>query len=202
MRGAIQHFQDAAHDFSFALDRLVRVGIGSDRDHSRFVILRSEFFFQKLRRIGFGEQFRFEIETRREAEIGVGRPRKTVDAAVLTSPIGIDRAVETDIRGIIAGDDLARGIERDGGLERRQLLEALPTIVEGNASLGLETAAGVRLRAAAAPPFVPDGDPKLRKCGRRTRRFGGRLNRRVLERVWGCSAHGVTIARNENKSRT
>ena len=36
----------------------------------------------------------FEIQPRRQAEIGVGRPREAIDAAVLAAAIGIDRAVE------------------------------------------------------------------------------------------------------------
>ncbi len=91
--------------------------------------------------------------------------------------------------------------QRHRGLERRQLLEALPAVVEGDPRLGLEPAAGVGLRAAAAPPLAFDGDRKLRKrC--RTRRLGGRRDRRVLEGMRGCSAHEANIARQKNKSRT
>ena len=111
------------------------------------------------------------------------RPRETVDAAVLATPIRVDGAVETDIGRIVPRDDLARGIERHRGLERRQLLKALPAIVERNLCLGLIAAAGVGLRAPATPPFAIDCDCKLREIRRRTRRFGGRLYRRVLERM-------------------
>ena len=51
-RGAIQHLENAAHDFPLALDRLIGIGVGADRDHARFVILRRQFLFQKLRRVG------------------------------------------------------------------------------------------------------------------------------------------------------
>ena len=76
----------------------------------------------------------------------MGRPRKAVDAAVLAAPVRIDRAVKADIGRIVAGDDLARGIERDRGLERRQFIEALPAVVEGDPRLGLR-----RIARAAAP---------------------------------------------------
>ena len=49
--------------------------------------------------------------------------------------------------------------------------------------------------------FVVDRDGKLGKRSR-TRRFGGRLYRRVLEGMRGCSAHAKKIARRKNKSRT
>ncbi len=181
MRGTLQHFENAAHDLPFALDRLIGIGVGADRDHARLVILRRQFLLQKLRRIGLGEQSGFEIEPRRQAEKGMGRPREAVDAAMLAAAVRVDRTIEADIGRIVAGDDLARGIDRDRGLERRQFIEALPAVVERDARLGLEAPAGIGLRAAATPPFALDRNRELRKRRRRTRRFGGRRDRRVLE---------------------
>ena len=181
MAGALQHFENAAHDLPLALDRLIGIGVGADRDHARLVILRRQFLFQQLRRIGLGEQFGFEVEPRRQAEKGVGRPRKAVDAAMLAAPVGVDRTVEADVGRIVAGDDLARGIDRDRGLERRQFIEALPAVVERDARFGLEAAAVVGLRAAATPPLALDRNREFRKRRKRTRRFGGRRDRRVLE---------------------
>src|SRR5882672_5368227 len=132
----------------------------------------------------------------------MGRPGKTVDAAVLAAPVGVDRAVEADIGRIVAGDDLARSVDRDRGLERRQFIQALPAVVEGDAGFGLEAAAIVGLRAAATPPLAFDRDRQFRKWRRCTRRLGGRRDRRVLEGTGGCSTHGENIASNENKSRT
>ena len=201
MAGPLQHFENAAHDFVLALDRLIGIGVGADRDHARLVTRCRQFLLEQFRRVGLGEQLRFEIEPGRKSEIGVRRPREAVDAAVLAAAIGIDRAVEADIGRVVAGDDLARGIQPYRGLERRQIFQALPAIVEGDPRLGLEPAAVVGLRAAAAPPLAFDGDREFRKRGR-TRRFGGRRDRRVLEGMRGCSAHGRNIARRKNKSRT
>ena len=92
----------------------------------------------------------------------MGRPGEAVDAAVLAAPIRIDRAIEADVGRVVAGNDLARGIERDGGLERRQFIERLPAIVERDARFGLEAAAVVGLRAAAAPALPFDRYRKLR----------------------------------------
>src|SRR6266404_2694840 len=73
----------------------------------------------------------------------------------------------------------------------------------GNSSrLCLETAAGVGLRAAAAPPLALDRDGEFGRGRRRTRRLGGRRDRRVLEGMRGCSTHGLNIASRKNKSRT
>ena len=50
------------------------------------------------------------------------------------------------------------------GLERRQFVEALPAVVEGDPRLGLEAAAVVGLRAAAAPPLAFDRDREFGKA--------------------------------------
>ncbi len=200
--GALHHFENAAHDLPVALDRLIGIGVGADRDHARFIVRRRQFLLQKLRRVRLGEQLGFEIEPRRQPEKGMGRPREAVDAAVLAAAIGIDRPVEADIGELVAGDDLARGVERDRGLERRQVLEALPAVVEHDPRFGFITAAGVGLRPTATPPLLLDRNRDLGKGRRCTRRFGGRRDRRVLEGMRGCSAHAFYIARRKNKSRT
>src|SRR5213592_3257102 len=132
----------------------------------------------------------------------MGRPRETIHATMLAAAVRVDRTVEADIGRIVAGDHLAGGIDGDRSLERRQFVEALPAVVECESRLGLEAAAGVGLRAAAAPPLALDRDCEFRKRRRRTRRLGGRRDRRVLEGMRGCSTHGLNIARDENKSRT
>src|SRR6187402_274730 len=121
---------------------------------------------------------------------------------MLAAAIGIDRAVEADIGGFVAGDHLAGGVDTDGGLERRQVFETLPAIVEGDARLGLKAAAGVGLRAPPSPALAVDGDRQLREVRRRTRRLGGRRDRRVLESMRRCWTHEAKIARRMNKSRT
>src|SRR5438309_1823690 len=100
---------------------------------------------------------------------------------MLAAPVGVNGTVEADIGGIVAGDDLARGIERDRGFERRQFVEALPAVVERDPRFGLEAATVVGLRAAATPPLALDRNCKFRKRRKCTRRFGGRRDRRVLE---------------------
>src|ERR1041385_5872589 len=132
----------------------------------------------------------------------MGRPREAVDAAMLAAAVRIDRAIEADVGRIVAGDHLSSRVERHRGLERRQLVEALPAIVEGDPGFRLVAAAGIGLRATAAPALTFDDDPKFGKRRRRTRRLGGRRDRRVLEDGRGCSAHDSTIAWYENKSRT
>ncbi|MHC2633141.1 hypothetical protein ACVME5_005795 [Bradyrhizobium liaoningense] len=161
MAGAFQHLEDSAHDLSLALDRLVGVGVGADRDHPGFVAGGGELLLEQRRRLGLHEQLRLEIQPRREAEIGMRRSGEAVDAAVLAAAIGIDRAVEADVWGIVAGDHLARGVDTDTGLERRQLFQALPAVIESDARLGLVTAAGIGLCAPPSPSRAIDGDAKL-----------------------------------------
>src|SRR5437879_5278953 len=89
-------------------------------------------FSASSRRGGVGIETGFESQPRRQAEIGMRRPREAVDAAMLAAAIGIDGAVEADVGGIVARDLLSRGVDLDRRLERRQFLEALPAIVEGD----------------------------------------------------------------------
>ena len=185
MAGALQHFEDAAHDLVAPLDRLIRIGIGADGDDLRHVARRRQFALQQFRRVRLHEQLRFEIEPRRQPEIGVGRPRETIDAAVLAAAIGIDRAIEGNVRRIVAGDDLAGGVDRHAGLERRQFLELLPAVVEGDARQRLVTPGRVRMRAAAAAALAVDGGSRL------ARRRGGQRRRRAFQ--CGRSAHGLRL---------
>ena len=155
-------------------------------DLSRFIMTQAMIYeahstdyqpraaLEQLVRVRLGEQLRFEIEAGREPHVGVGRAREAVDAAVLAATIGIDRAVERNVGRVVAGDDTAGGVDRDGGLERRQVLEALPAVVETFARVRLIAAGGVRLRAAATPALAVDrgaGEPswrrQLRRCARR-----------------------------------
>src|SRR5262249_20591702 len=98
MAAAIEHLEDAPHDLVFALDRLVGIGIRADRYGAWDVTGGRQLAFEQLRRIRLGEELGFEIESGRQAEIGVGRPREAVDAAVLATAIRIDRSIERNIR--------------------------------------------------------------------------------------------------------
>src|SRR5258706_446189 len=123
----------------------------------------------------------------------MGWPRKTVNAAMLAAAVRVDRTVKADIGRVVAGNDLAGCIDRDRGLERRQFVEALPAVVECQPRLSLETAAGVGLRAAAAPPLALDRDGEFGKGRRRTRRLGGRRDRRGGLGEGGEAARGLEI---------
>src|SRR5207342_3529101 len=130
------------------------------------------------------EQLRFEVEAGRQSEIGVGRAGETIDAAVLAPAIGIDRAVERQIGRIVAGDDLPRGVDRHGGLERRQIIDGLPTVIEADPSERLIAPRAVRMRAAAAPALTVEGGPTLARRGN-----GGQRRRRASQ--CGRTTHGV-----------
>jgi len=78
----------------FALDRLVRIGIGPQRDQLAAVARAGELLAQQVGRVFLREQARLEIQSGREAEVGVTRPRVTVDAAVLAALIGVDGLVK------------------------------------------------------------------------------------------------------------
>ncbi len=198
MAGALQHFEDAPHDLIAPLDRLIGIGIGADGDDLRHVARRRQFALQQFRRVRLHEQFGFEIEPRRQAEIGVRRPREAIDAAVLAAAIGIDRTVERNVGRVVAGDDLAGGVDRHRGLERRQFVERLPAVVEGDARQRLETAGRIRHvprpRRRSRSTAVPSNSP----AGAEGSGAGGRLkaddaliafqNSRLTTPVWEANA--------------
>ena len=188
MAGAVEHFQNAAHHLVFALDRLIRIGVGADRDHARRIIRRRDLALEQFRRVRLDEQLRLEIEPGREAHVRVGRAREAVDAAVLAAAIRIDRAVEADVGRVVARDDLARPLLGHRRLERRQLLDRAPAVVERDARGRLVAARGVRQRSPAAPSLTIDGGAEefVR------RRHGGRWHRRTS--LGCCTGHGSTYS--------
>src|ERR1700704_5046786 len=124
----------------------------------------------------------------------MGGARKAVDAAVLAAAVGIDRAVERDVGRIVAGDDLAGGIDRDRGLERRQILEALPAVVVALARQRLHAARPPALRAAAAPAAGRDlgaGDAAIGAVGK-----DGIARRRRLRRLRRATARSSMSRHN------
>src|SRR6202166_3923417 len=133
MAGPREYFEDASRDLVARLDRLIGIGVGADGDHLRLVTGHRQFLFQELGRLRLHEQLGFKIEAWRETEIGVGRTRVAVDAAVLAAAIGIDRAVEANIGRTVTGDDLGGGGRRQRRLKRRQFVEAAPAVVESYA---------------------------------------------------------------------
>jgi len=88
------------------------------------------------------------------AEKAVGRTREAVDAAVLAPAIGVDRAIERDVRAIVAGDDRSRRVVENRRLKRVEVAQTLPTVVEGLAPLFFEPPRMVGASAAAAPAVV------------------------------------------------
>ena len=150
MPGLAQHFENAAHDLEFAFGRLVGIGVGAERDRRAAIGGLGELGPEQPRRLGLDQYPAFEIEPGRQAQIGVGRAREAIDAAMLAAAIGVDRTVERDVGGIVARDDGLGGVD---GIERvalgRLLVGRAPAVVERLALLGLEAAGHVASGAAA-----------------------------------------------------
>ena len=126
MAGALQHLENAAHHLILAFDRLIRVGVGADRDGARLIIGRRQFLFQKRRRVGLHEQLGLEVEPRRQPQEGMRRPREAIDAAVLAAAIGlIERSNE------MSGDSFRLMILR---VSRPIPLSKTAAILRGSAS--------------------------------------------------------------------
>ena len=108
-----QHLEDRAGDAEPPLDRLIGVGVAAERDRPADVVFLAQLGGQQRRRLRLVEDAALEIEPRRQAEIGVARPRIAIDAAMLAAAIGIDRAVEADVRRFVARDDRPRRIDAE-----------------------------------------------------------------------------------------
>jgi hypothetical protein len=153
-----QNFENAARDAVALLDRLIGIGVRSHRDRAHLIALARQLPFEERRRVGLREEAALEIESGREAHIGMRRPREAVDAAVLAAPIGIDRTIEADIGRIVPCDDGARIFVRHMRLKRRGRVERAPAVVEQDTVLAFEAAALVCKRAPAAAAVL--GDPR------------------------------------------
>src|SRR5438045_1280182 len=83
------------------------------------------------------------VVTGGEPHVGVRRPCEAIAAAVFAAAIGIDRLLEGYIGRIVGGDDHLRRLDEHLRLERRQVLERIPSVIENGARMGLEAAAHV-----------------------------------------------------------
>ena len=134
MAESLQHLQHAAGDAQCPLDRLVGIGVGAERHRPRHVAGPAKLLFQKRRQVGLDVEQRLEVETGRVPEIGMGRPGVAIDAAMLAAAVGVDGAVEADIRRAVPGDRRAGAVPEQGGRQRRevgQVLDRAPAVVEG-----------------------------------------------------------------------
>ncbi len=119
MPALAQHFEDRACHLPLPLDGLVRIRVRAERDRVAGVPRLRELPAQEQRGIRLGEELRLEIEARGEIEIGVGRARVAVDAAMLAALVRVDRLRERNVGRGVAADDRPRRLDRDRGLERR-----------------------------------------------------------------------------------
>ncbi len=113
MVGPGQDFEDRAHHATLALDRLIGIGIGADRDRAGLVARDRQFPLELARSALLDEELGLEIEPRRQSHEGVGRPGEAIDAAVFAAAVGIDGAIEGNIGRIVAGDDGLGLLDRD-----------------------------------------------------------------------------------------
>src|SRR5580692_3844862 len=82
----------------------------------------------------------------------MGRPRETVDAAVLAAAIGIDRTIERHVGRGVAREDGARGVLGERGAQGRQLVLDVPAI--GGADHLFVVEAARRVRQGPAPVML------------------------------------------------
>ena len=216
-----EHLEDGAGDSEVALHRLVGVGVGSERHRGALVAGLRELRAQQRRRVGLEHEPGLEVESGRESEVRVARPRIAVDAPVLAAAVRVDGPVEGKVGRVVPGDDGAARVGREGGAElrRRKVVPVAipipsvvaafrpivtPAVVEVLSCESLEPAAGVAERAAS---LVDGGPPIWRhvsnlshiRCRAEVR--GQRMSASVIRRSAaaagtdrpsaGCANHGT-----------
>src|SRR5690606_36592718 len=131
-----------------SLDRLVRVRHRTDVDRLAAVAGTGELRGEQLRGVGLGEEARFEVQPRRQAEVPVVGPGVAVDAAVLAAAVGIDGEIERNVRRAVARDDAAGVFDQHARVRSRGgiRIRIRPAVVHGEAVHRFEPAGQVRYR--------------------------------------------------------
>src|SRR5258708_26746346 len=93
-----QHFEDRTGDAEPTLDRLIGIGIAAERERFAAVPLFAQLGREQSRSLRLVEEAALEIEARRQAEIGMARPRLARKAALLPAAGPGDPAFQADIR--------------------------------------------------------------------------------------------------------
>ena len=201
-----QDLENLAGDPPGPLHRLIGIGIGAKRNDLASVAGRAQLLREKPGGVRLEEQLGLEVEARREPEIGMGRPREAIDAAMLAAAIGVDGAVEGDVGRAVAGNHLPRRIGRERGPERRQGFSGsavAPAVVErldaglfepsggvrhGTAPLARRQTGGLSGHATASPDGRGGAAPATGSAPDRPVRMRAMLRRRL-----GVAAIRMTV---------
>ena len=117
-----QDFETTARDFQTPFDGLVRIGHAAHRQDLRPPAGRGKFLPQQRGRIFLHHDLRFKIESGGKAEVLMGRPGVTINAAMFAAAIRIDAGAEADIGTVVPGNDGPGIISVELGGRRRDLL--------------------------------------------------------------------------------
>ena len=149
---AVEHLEHAPRQCEAALGRLVGVRVGAHGDHAAAIAGAGQLARELRRRVVLGEDAALEILAGREAEIGMGRARVAIDAAVLAAAIDVDRTVEAEVGRVVARDHRAARVGPHlGAQRRRRLVDGAPAVVESLAAQALVAPAPVARRP---PPLA------------------------------------------------
>ena len=86
----------------------------------------------------------------------MGRAGKTINAAMLAAPIGVDGAVKFEIGGTVARNDAFGFFHNHIGFKGGQIRHTLPAVIHQAARQRLEPPRGIGDRAAPAPSGTID----------------------------------------------
>lgn len=83
MPGLQHHFDQLPGQLELALDGLVGIGVDAQGDRLRHIARPGQFLAQQLRRIDLGEQAGFEVQSRGQVQVRMGRAREAVGTPTL-----------------------------------------------------------------------------------------------------------------------
>ena len=133
-----QHLEAVAGQQVLAFDRLIGIGIGTQVDRRADIARLAQLLFEQGHGIGLGDQLGFKIQPRRQIPVSVAGPGVTINAAMFTATVGIERAVKRQVRRLVAGDDAFCGFAAHlGRPARRHLLK--PAVIAGDNALRRKT---------------------------------------------------------------
>ena len=105
------------------LDWLVRVGVSPKCNRPDGITVLGQGGMEELGGVRLGEEPAFEIDARRKVVEGVRWPCEAINAAMLASTIGVDRAIEADVGGAVAGYYALRPLDSYRRPSRRNAVE-------------------------------------------------------------------------------
>ena len=143
-----KHRQKITHHAITRLNRLVRIGVGANRNRGHIIGFGRQLTGQNLGGVFFTGQTRLEIKPSRQTQIRMTGARIAITAPVFAPAIRVDRAIKRNVRAVITHDDFTWAFINSGRAQGRFLKRGVPAVDIGLAGQSFEPSNRVGRRAA------------------------------------------------------